>query len=154
MLLSGYFSGRRARVGAILLGLLLVADLGRADLPWVVTWNWVQKYATNPVIEMLREKPYEHRVAVLPFSAPQQVSLFSQLYDIEWKQQLFQYYNIQSLDIVMMRARQWTTSPSKPSCFFDRTTNTVHRITPPLAAYQYSVSARMGRVPDRAQSTD
>jgi len=129
MLLSGYFSGRRARVGAILLGLLLVADLGRADLPWVVTWNWVQKYATNPVIEMLREKPYEHRVAVLPFSAPQQVSLFSQLYDIEWKQQLFQYYNIQSLDIVMMPRAPVDYVAFETELFFDRTTNTVHRIT-------------------------
>ena len=69
LMLSGYFSGRRARAGAILLGLLLVVDLGWANMPWVVTWNWEQKYATNPVIEMLREKPYEHRVAVLPFPA-------------------------------------------------------------------------------------
>ena len=52
-------------MGGILLGLLLVADLGRANVPWVITWNWVQKYATNPVIDFLREKPYEHRVAVL-----------------------------------------------------------------------------------------
>jgi hypothetical protein len=78
---------------------------------------------------MLREKPYEHRVAVLPFSAPQQVSLFSQLYDIEWKQQLFQYYNIQSLDIVMMPRAPVDYVAFETELFFDRTTNTVHRIT-------------------------
>ena len=33
---SGAFSGNRSRYGGIALGLLLVADLGRADLPWVV----------------------------------------------------------------------------------------------------------------------
>ena len=65
--MSGYFGGRRARLGGIVLGVLLVADLGRANLRWVVTWDWVQKYASNPVVDMLREKPYEHRVAMLPF---------------------------------------------------------------------------------------
>jgi hypothetical protein len=127
--LSGYFSGRRMRLGGILLGLLLVADLGRADLPWVVTWNWVQKYATNPVIEMLREKPYEHRVAVLPFNAPGQLALFNQVYDIDWKQQLFQYYNIQSLDVIMMPRAPVDYVAFETELFFDRTTNTLHRIT-------------------------
>ena len=129
LILSGYFSGRRARLGGILLGLLLVADLGRANVPWVVTWNWVQKYATNPVIDMLREKPYEHRVAVLPFPAPPQFGLFSQLYDIEWKQQLFQYYNIQSLDVVMMPRAPADYMAFESALFFDGTTNTLHRLT-------------------------
>jgi hypothetical protein len=127
--LSGYFSGRRMRLGGILLGLLLVADLGRADLPWVVTWNWVQKYATNPVIEMLREKPYEHRVAVLPFKAPKELAFFKDLYDTEWKQQLFQYYNIQSLDIIMMPREPVDYVAFESELFFDGTTNTLHRIT-------------------------
>ena len=74
LLLSGCFDGRRARAGAILLGLLLVLDLGRANVPWIVTWNWEQKYATNPVIDFLREKPYEHRVAALPFHPPPRIT--------------------------------------------------------------------------------
>jgi hypothetical protein len=127
--LSGYFSGRRMRLGGILLGLLLVGDLGRADVPWVVTWNWVQKYASNPVIDSLREKPYEHRVAVLPFTPPPQLSLFSQLYDIEWKQQLFQYYNIQSLDWVMNPRPREDEIAFETELFFNGTTNTLDRIT-------------------------
>ena len=129
IVLSGYFGGRRARTGAILLGLLLAADLGRADVPWVITWNWVQKYATNPVLDLLREKPYEQRVALLPFSPPPQFSLFNNLYDIEWKQQLFQYYNIQSLDIIMMPRAPVDYVGFETALFFDRTTNTLHRMT-------------------------
>jgi len=129
LVLSGYFSGRRARAGAIVLGLFLVGDLGWRNMPWVVTWNWEQKYATNPVIDLLREKPFEHRVASLPFSAPQQFALFSQLYDIEWKQQLFQYYNVQSLDVIMMPRAPVDYVAFETTLFFDRTTNTLHRVT-------------------------
>jgi hypothetical protein len=127
--LSGYFNGRRTRLGGILLGLLLLADLGRANVPWVVTWNWVQKYTTNPVMDFLREKSYEHRVAVLPFRAPQQLALFNQLYDIEWKQQLFQYYNIQSLDVIMMPRAPVDYVAFESALFFDGTTNTLHHLT-------------------------
>ena len=129
LLLSGCFSGRRARAGSILLGLLLVVDLGRANVPWVVTWNWEQKYATNPVIDFLREKPYEHRAAVLPFHPPGQLGLLNQLYDIEWKQQLFQYYNIQSLDIVMMPRAPVDYEAFEKALFFNGTSNTLHHLT-------------------------
>jgi len=129
LFLSGYFNGRRARTGAVLLGLLLVVDLARANVPWVVTWNWKQKYATNPVIDLLRQKPYEQRVALLPFRMPPQFGLLKDLYDIEWKQQLFQYYNIQSLDIVMMPRAPVEYIAFEQALFFDGTTNTLHRLT-------------------------
>lgn len=129
LVLSGFFSGRRARAGAILLGLLLVVDLGRANVPWVATWDWQRKYASNEVIDFLRKQPYEHRVAVLPFSAPRQLALFSQLYDIEWKQQLFQYYNIQSLDYIMNPRPRQDEIAFESALYFDRTTNSLHRVT-------------------------
>jgi hypothetical protein len=97
LVLSGAFAGRRAQWGGIFLGALLVLDLGRADLPWIVFWDYPQKYASNPIIALLRERPYEHRAAVLHSK-----SLFEDLYNIEWSQQLFPYYNIQSLDIIQM----------------------------------------------------
>jgi hypothetical protein len=129
LVLSGFFSGRRARAGAILLGLLLVVDLGRANVPWVATWDWQRKYASNEVIDFLRKQPYEHRVAVLPFGAPRQLALFSQLYDIEWKQQLFQYHNIQSLDYVMNPRPRQDEIAFESALYFERTTNTLHRVT-------------------------
>ncbi len=102
LVIAGVFAGRRTRLGGFLLGLLLVADLGRADLPYIIHWDYLQKYASNPIIDFLRDKPYEHRVAGLPFNAPQQLSLFEDLYRIEWMQHQFPYYNVQSLDVVQM----------------------------------------------------
>jgi hypothetical protein len=93
---AGVFAGRRAKLGGILLGAVLLVDLGRANLPWVTHWNYPQKYASNPIVDILRDKPYEHRVIDLRSN-----STFEQLYAIEWVQQLFPYYNIQSLDLVM-----------------------------------------------------
>ena len=102
LIIAGVFTGKRARWGGFLLGLLLVVDLGRADLPYIIHWDYLQKYASNPIIDFLRDKPYEHRVTGLPFNAPQQLSLFEDLYRIEWMQHQFPYYNVQSLDIVQM----------------------------------------------------
>lgn len=103
--LAGYFSGRRARWWGVLLGTFLVFDLVRADLPYVVHWDYKQKYEVgtlNPIIEFLRNQPYEHRVAGLPFRAPQGLELFDELYRIEWMQHQFPYYNIQCLDLIQM----------------------------------------------------
>jgi hypothetical protein len=111
MVIAGAFSGQRAKLGGLLLGGLLVLDLGRANLPWVVHWDYKQKYevgSLNPVLEFLRQKPYEHRVAALPFEPRQQLRMYdylfggSGLYRIEWAQHHFPYYNIQSLDIIQM----------------------------------------------------
>jgi hypothetical protein len=109
LILTGYFSGPRARFGAMLLGAFLVFDLGRANLPFIIHWNYIQKYevgSLNPVVEILRDQPYEHRVAVLPFEPQQQLRGYDNLfggeglYRIEWAQHHFPYYNIQSLDII------------------------------------------------------
>ncbi|MGH7970459.1 MAG: hypothetical protein ACREIC_17175, partial [Limisphaerales bacterium] len=103
LVLSGGLSGRRAKWGGLLLGLFVIVDLGRANQPWIITWDYVQKYATNPIIDFLRNKPYEHRVALLPFRAPSSsLDLLNQLYRIEWAQHHFLYYNVQSLDVVQM----------------------------------------------------
>jgi hypothetical protein len=102
---AGYFAGPRAKLGAVLLGAFLLFDLMRADLPYVIHWDYKLKYevgSLNPVEDFLRNKPYEHRVAGLPFRAPEGLELLDELYRIEWTQHHFYYYNIQSLDIVQM----------------------------------------------------
>jgi hypothetical protein len=108
LVIAGCFAGRRARLGGLLLGGLLIMDLGRADLPFIIHWDYQQKYevgSLNGIEEILRDKPYEHRVAKLlpaPLSTPSQFRPFDQLYGIEWTQHHFPYYNIQSLDIIQM----------------------------------------------------
>ena len=110
--LSGWFAGKRAKWGGIVLGLFLAGDLAIANQPWIIFWDYPQKYATNPVIDQLRERPYEGRAVILPswmtsvFQASPQLAqaeaYLNQLYEIEWKQQVFQYYSIQTLDVVQM----------------------------------------------------
>jgi hypothetical protein len=106
MVLTGAFSGKRAWVGGLLLGAFIVVDLGRADLPWIIHWDYKQKYdiaaddptnsiSTNPLINMLRDKPYEHRVSELSSDGT-----FDSLYRIEWMQHHFPYYNVQCSDII------------------------------------------------------
>src|ERR1051325_168762 len=117
---SGWFAGQRGRVGVMLLGLLLLIDLGRANQPWIIVIDYEQRYQSNPIVDFLKEKPYEHRVACLPpyvaqlpaaFRMPQADKIagaeefFQQrVYSQEWAQHILLYYNIQSLDIVQMRS--------------------------------------------------
>jgi len=104
-IMAGCFGGERGRWGALLVGGFLFFDLGRANLPYVIHWDYKQKYeigTLNPVVDFLRNKPYEHRVAGLPFRAPEGLELFDQVYRIEWMQHHFPYYDIQCLDIIQM----------------------------------------------------
>jgi len=111
LVIAGYFSGRRARTGAVLLGAFLILDLVRADLPYVIHWDYKQKYevgSLNPVLETLAKNPYEQRVTALPFETQQQLRDYDStfggngIYRIEWMQHHFPYYNIQCLDIIQM----------------------------------------------------
>ncbi|HLP78484.1 MAG TPA: hypothetical protein VK327_16390, partial [Candidatus Paceibacterota bacterium] len=112
MIMRGQFAGTRAKWAGVLLGALLLVDLVKADLPWTLFWDYKQKYESNPIVDKLREKPYEQRVIIFPswllqlFQVPDQFkglqNYIGQLYGIEWAQHHFPYYNIQSLDIVQM----------------------------------------------------
>ncbi len=102
LLLSGRMGGTRARTGGILLGCLLVLDLGRANLPWIKYWNVRDKYASNPVVDLLRANPHAGRVSLFPSHMPAEFTAMQQVYRIEWLQHLFPYYNVESLDISQM----------------------------------------------------
>lgn len=100
LVFSGVLAGPRARWGVVALGLVLVADLIRANVPWVYYWNYREKYASNPIIDFLRIRSHEHRVAMPPFQLGEAYGLLQQLYHGEWMQHQFQYYNVQSLDVI------------------------------------------------------
>jgi hypothetical protein len=108
LIFSGAFAGRRAAWAGVLIGAIMVADLVSADVHYIVFWNYKEKYEVGnpePIIQFLANKPYEHRVAYIlppPMFTPDAFTSFHELYNIEWTQQLFPYYNIQTLDIVQM----------------------------------------------------
>jgi hypothetical protein len=128
LILAGKFAGRRAKWAGVLLGLLVVVDLARANLPWILYVDYKQKYATNDVLELLKEKPYEHRVAFLPFRSPPELAAFDQLYRIEWAQHHFLYDNIQSLDLIQMPRMPADLKAFETALSFDGTSNTLFRI--------------------------
>lgn len=110
-IISGWLSGSRALWAAVLMGVLLSADLIRADKPYISFWNYKQKYETDaqePIIKFLMDhsagKPYDRVGYALPYplATPPQFGEFQTLWGIEWTQQLFPYYNILTPDIVQM----------------------------------------------------
>jgi hypothetical protein len=121
LIVRGTFSGRRAQLGLALLGLLLVADLGRANGFWIVPVNYKRKYASNPLVDTLQPKPYEHRAAMsIGFRLPPEYgtiqSYLHQIYGIEWLQHVFPYYNVQALEVT-----QLSRKPEDYVQFEDRT---------------------------------
>ncbi len=97
----GVFTGAKARWAAVLLGVVLVIDLARADVPWIRHYDYQAQYASNPIIDILKEKPWQQRVTVFPagMMPNQQLQQLNQFYFGLWLQHHFQYYNIQSIDM-------------------------------------------------------
>jgi len=107
LIISGVLAGRRAKFGGLLLGCFSwptwAGPICRTSL-----LDYKQKYdidpnhsaqSTQPVLNFLRDKYYEHRVTELPFQTPEGLSpYFQSLYTIDVMQHQFPYYNIQSLD--------------------------------------------------------
>jgi hypothetical protein len=70
----------------------MTIDLARANKPWILYWDYTQKYATNPILDTLRKKPFEGRVVapsflVDPRALPPEKRLaqyFPNIYGIEW----------------------------------------------------------------------
>jgi Bacterial membrane protein YfhO len=101
LIFSGQFAGPRARWGLLLVGAFVVADLARADKPWIVYWNVPYKYESDSIIRFLADKPYEHRVSLFPVNVTsRQHAILFTAYGSHWKQQLFPYNNIQCAEVV------------------------------------------------------
>jgi len=90
------------------MGVLLAVDLHRANIPWVKYYDWVVRYQSNPVFDLLKEKPWEQRVR--SFLDPHRqgplvggdAALSWTYLQKEWLENQYQYFNIQSLDISQM----------------------------------------------------
>jgi hypothetical protein len=105
LILSRYLAGKSSHLTAVALGLVLVTDMVRANVPWIVYYDYEEKYDTNAVIDSLDDRPYEHRVTAVSFPirgsyfVNDQRSIFPGLC-YEWLQHQFPYYRVQSLDVI------------------------------------------------------
>ena len=102
-ILSGAWNGARAKWAWIFLGTILVLDLSRSDWRWIEYYDFNKRYVSNPVIDFLRDKPYEHRVTaeLMPLTRQamtKEPNFFAAYYDMMQNQ--MPYWNIQSLDII------------------------------------------------------
>jgi hypothetical protein len=102
---TGWFTGARARTAFALLAVILVADLVRANTPWVRHYDYRWRYQSNPVVDFLKEKPQEHRVTArwlpssqLMFTAPND-TYFRAIHN-RWLENHFQRDLIQTLDLI------------------------------------------------------
>jgi hypothetical protein len=104
---SGTWSGPRTGWAWILLAAIMICDLGRSDRPWVRYFDYEEKYAMNPIVDILRERPHEYRVGAklsprdgyYALAGPEQS--FGGICHW-WLENDFPYNNIQSVDIDQM----------------------------------------------------
>ncbi|HEY3855309.1 MAG TPA: hypothetical protein VGO67_13030 [Verrucomicrobiae bacterium] len=61
-ILTGAFAGKKAVFAWAALSAIMICDLSRADEPWVRYFNYKEKYSMNPLVDLLRKEPWEHRV--------------------------------------------------------------------------------------------
>ncbi len=103
LILSGAMAGQRAKWAWTILCVIMICDLSRADAPWIRYYNYKEKYSTNPLVEMLRQKPWEHRVV-------SRTSPAQPIYDLSsdpnfgglshwWLENDFPFNDIQDLEI-------------------------------------------------------
>jgi hypothetical protein len=101
---KGVWTGSTANIAWTLLAVLMIADMARSDVPWIRYYDYSEKYSPNPIVELLQDKPYEHRVIgrLEPRGPGSGITTgFGELYFF-WLQNDFPYHNIQTLDFSQM----------------------------------------------------
>lgn len=96
------FNDSSATVAACIFGLFLILDLGVANRHWIVFTDYSDQNATNAVLNSLREKPYEHRVGLVPLEMPGGPTVLDKAYRADWQLHQFPAYGIQSIDIAQL----------------------------------------------------
>jgi hypothetical protein len=112
LVMSGAFAGARARWAAVLIGIVLVVDLARANAPWIIYYDWHRKYdvaqtdnilkdrrSSSAPVDFLRQAAPEYRVTMPMFQLNQEFNLLQGVYQMEWLQHHFPFYGIQTIDI-------------------------------------------------------
>ena len=107
-IMRGSWSGGHARLAWIVLGVIIVLDLARSDVPWIHYFNYKQEYASNSLVDLFQDKPYEHRVTgrLSPRGLGSGIGTpIGRIYDY-WQQNEFPYNRIETLDFA-----QWPRIP-------------------------------------------
>ncbi|MBX3733569.1 MAG: hypothetical protein KF791_13355 [Verrucomicrobiae bacterium] len=110
---SGRFSGGRGAMAAVLLGGVLVVDLGRAAVPFIQHYDYQRRYASNPVLEFLARQPWEQRVTARYFPDIRQTLTSPDdgtwpAVQNQWMEQQFPYSTLHTADIWQMpRMPEW-----------------------------------------------
>lgn len=99
LILAGRFQGSQARLAWGLLAFVLIVDLSRANAPWIRYLDYRKEYASNEIIDILKEDAHERRVAIAPFPDVPYLQSFRQDYIRNWLNESFRYHGIHSLDI-------------------------------------------------------
>src|SRR5207248_7984524 len=97
--------------------------------PWIQYYDYPDQYASNPVLDILKDKPWEHRVTAFPVAMMQNqpLQILNQVYMGVWLQHHFQYYNIQALDM-----SQEPRPPADKEAYLEAfSPKAVKRVTPP-----------------------
>jgi len=107
-ILTGVLRGRRAVWAWVALCAIMICDLSRADQPWVRYFNYKEKYADNDLVKILRQEPWEHRVAAKLVPNGNGYPLCPGDYSILgaachwWLENDFPYNDIQAVDLDQM----------------------------------------------------
>lgn len=101
LVFKGFFHKRKLVWLGLLLGGLLVFDLGRANSPWIQHFDAGTKYEKDTLVNALETvaSGAGSRVTIAPFDGDRNINALAQLYRAEWLQHQFPYYNINSIDI-------------------------------------------------------
>jgi len=107
-ILSGAWSGLRAKTAWLCLGAILILDLGRSDMPWIHYFDYEKEYSQSDVVDFLtaNNKPYEQRVMgrLSPRRTGSSIlsqGTYGQMYSF-WMQNVFPEHEIQCLDFAEM----------------------------------------------------
>jgi hypothetical protein len=108
------WTGAAARTAWLVMGIVIVVDLARADVPWIHYFNYEKEYTDNEVIDFLRDKPYAHRVIgrIVPKGVGSSINTpLGKTYDY-WQQNEFPYNGIETLDFP-----QWPRMPELDAAY-------------------------------------
>ena len=92
------FTGGRASYAWGSLAVCLVGDLARADHPWVRHFNFVERYASNPVLDAVKGDSTRGRITLLRPADPS-LDRLRRVYHRDWLQHHFQYHGIPALEL-------------------------------------------------------